>query len=1119
MSHWFTKKIEVVSIVSILLIVLTGAASWHIVPAWAATPDIANPIPNQSATEDAAFNFQFAANTFNDDDGDSFTYTSQLAGGGALPGWLSFDAATRTFSGTPSNANVGTISVDVIANDGNGGTVTDTFNLDVANTNDAPTVANIIPNQSATEDSAFNYQFASNTFNDADAGNTLTYSAQLAGGGALPAWLSFDAVTRTFSGTPANTNVGTVSIDAIASDGNGGTVTDTFNITVANTNDAPTVANAISDQSATEDIAFNFQFAANSFNDIDVGDSLTYSAQLAGGGALPAWLSFNTATRTFSGTPDSADVGTVSIDVMADDGNGGTVTDTFDIVVAAQVSDTCTWTGSTSANWATGSNWTGCDNGGVPEDGDTLVFPSSALNKVTNNDLSSLEVSTITISGTGYTIDGNALTLTSTIPVTANESATISADVIYDSGSHVNILPAADKLLTLSGATSFVLTGMYEVNVGSPGYTGSVDFTGVVSGDAAAQFIAINGATLKISGSSNTFLADQVGAESTGNFQCSSAACFGDSSNDIYMGGGAVDILVAGSFGNDFRTSSTTADVSALVADGNVTLNGSGTINDDLLIVQSSASTTLLFTGTATLNGSIEIEGADLTSIVKFDGVMSGAGGLTAKSGLALLSASNTFAGTVTVKDGAVVEADQANSLGATSAPTVVEDGGSLHIRVTGNTTIAEPLQTAGEGVSPMQFRGAVYNTSPADVILSGDIALADDTLIHNAAYSPRKLTIRGIISGSHALTVHGGNGTNTQIGDSGDDPNTYTGTTRLTGGQILLEKTLAIPGNLVIQDEDAGNSAGIVVSTYAPNAIADSGTVTLINLLDILRIGDSGTTEVIGGLSGAGIIMFQHSDGNLAIDQDFDSTFSGDFSAGGNSPDIIKRGTGNLVFAGEFFVPGSANNMNFVVGEGTMTVNGHLSSDDGADVLVKNTGTLKGTGKVGTLSTTGGTLAPGNSPGKLNVASLLLDATSTMDIELDGPVAGTSYDQIVASGAVDLADATLNIKPGYTPSAGQVFTIITGLSVTGTFKNLANSSTVTANGLTFRINYNATDVTLTYLSGAITPTANVTGGTKNTNGTLADTGTNIVLTVTASLMLIIAATVLVLRRRYKQVM
>ncbi|RZJ61761.1 MAG: tandem-95 repeat protein, partial [Acidovorax sp.] len=297
-----------------------------------ATPTVANPIPNQNATEDAAFNFQLAANTFADTDGDTLTYTAQIAGGGTLPAWLSFDPATCTFSGTPVNASVGTLSVDVTASDGKGGTITDTFNLVVANTNDDPTVFNSVPNQSATEDAAFNFQFDIGTFTDEDVGDTLTYSAQLAGGGALPAWLNFDAATRTFTGTPGNAHVGTLSVTLIASDGHGGgTATDTFDIVVANTNDAPTVANPIANRTGTEGVAFNFQFAASAFADVDVGDILTYSAQLAGGGALPAWLSFNPATRTFSGTPTGT--GTVSIEVTADDGHGGTVADSFDVVI------------------------------------------------------------------------------------------------------------------------------------------------------------------------------------------------------------------------------------------------------------------------------------------------------------------------------------------------------------------------------------------------------------------------------------------------------------------------------------------------------------------------------------------------------------------------------------------------------------------------------------------------------------------------------------------------------------------------------------------------------------------------------------------------------------------
>uniref|UniRef100_UPI001C46EA0D putative Ig domain-containing protein n=3 Tax=Acidovorax sp. sic0104 TaxID=2854784 RepID=UPI001C46EA0D len=297
-------------------------------------PTVANAIPNQNATEDAAFSFQFAANTFFDADvGDTLNYTAQTAGGGALPAWLSFDPATRTFSGTPANSHVGTLSIDVVASDGRGGSVTDTFDVVVANTNDAPTVASAVPNQNATEDAAFSFQFAANTFADVDASDTLTYTAQLSGGGALPAWLSFNAATRTFSGTPANGDVGTLSIQITADDGNGGIVTDTFDVVVANTNDAPTVANTIPDRSATQGAAFSFQFAANTFADADVGDTLSYSAQLAGGGALPAWLSFDPATRTFSGTPANGDVGSVDIDVIASDGNGGSVTDTFAITV------------------------------------------------------------------------------------------------------------------------------------------------------------------------------------------------------------------------------------------------------------------------------------------------------------------------------------------------------------------------------------------------------------------------------------------------------------------------------------------------------------------------------------------------------------------------------------------------------------------------------------------------------------------------------------------------------------------------------------------------------------------------------------------------------------------
>lgn len=196
-------------------------------------------------------------------------------------------------------------------------------------TNTTPTVSNAIPDQTGTPNVAFNYTVASNAFADADIGDYLTYTATLSNNAALPAWLSFNSSTRTFSGTPTTST--SISVKVTASDGTA-TISDTFDF-VANT--APVVNSAIPDQAATEGVAFSFAFSGTAFTDAD-GDTLTYSATLSSGAALPAWLSFNAATRTFSGTPLTANVGTISVKVTASDGIA-TITDTFDIVVASSI--------------------------------------------------------------------------------------------------------------------------------------------------------------------------------------------------------------------------------------------------------------------------------------------------------------------------------------------------------------------------------------------------------------------------------------------------------------------------------------------------------------------------------------------------------------------------------------------------------------------------------------------------------------------------------------------------------------------------------------------------------------------------------------------------------------
>ena len=299
-------------------------------------PTVANMIPDQSATVDTEFRFNVPANTFSDADGDTLTYRATKADDMALPAWLTFNPDALTFSGTPTSTDTGTLMVKVTASDGNGGSTSDTFNIMVSTTtaNQAPTVANMIPDQSATVDTGFSFNVPANTFSDAD-GDTLTYRATKADDMALPVWLTFNPDARTFSGTPTSTDTGTLMVKVTASDGNGGSISDTFNIMVSTTtaNQAPTVANMIPDQSATVDTEFRFNVPANTFSDAD-GDTLTYRATKADDMALPAWLTFNPDALTFSGTPTSTDTGTLMVKVTASDGNGGSTSDTFNIMVS-----------------------------------------------------------------------------------------------------------------------------------------------------------------------------------------------------------------------------------------------------------------------------------------------------------------------------------------------------------------------------------------------------------------------------------------------------------------------------------------------------------------------------------------------------------------------------------------------------------------------------------------------------------------------------------------------------------------------------------------------------------------------------------------------------------------
>nr|WP_304665064.1 calcium-binding protein [Pseudomonas savastanoi] len=213
------------------------------------------------------------------------------------------------------------------------GTVWNTATM-ATQANRAPTVVSATADQSVAEDNRFVLTLAANAFIDADNGDSLQLLATTANGAVLPDWLKFDEVTRTFVGVPTNSDVGVYIINVTATDKAGAATSDVFTLTVVNVNDAPQLVSAVADLSIESGQALKYVMPASAFVDVDAGDQLSYRATLANGSALPAWLIFDAATRTFSGTPDNE--GTVSVKVSAIDSSAAVATDVFDIVVSGK---------------------------------------------------------------------------------------------------------------------------------------------------------------------------------------------------------------------------------------------------------------------------------------------------------------------------------------------------------------------------------------------------------------------------------------------------------------------------------------------------------------------------------------------------------------------------------------------------------------------------------------------------------------------------------------------------------------------------------------------------------------------------------------------------------------
>ena len=163
-------------------------------------PTAGKPLAAQSIHEKDKLSYTLAEDAFHTaNKDDKLSYSARLADGKPLPQWLNFDAATRTFSGTPGNDDVGVLDIEISVQ-GKGGAASQHLALNVINVNDAPYIS--APFSLHSTNSGGEVKCNSQIYiRDIDKGDKLTFSAEMRDGQPLPSWLSIDSETGVLTGT------------------------------------------------------------------------------------------------------------------------------------------------------------------------------------------------------------------------------------------------------------------------------------------------------------------------------------------------------------------------------------------------------------------------------------------------------------------------------------------------------------------------------------------------------------------------------------------------------------------------------------------------------------------------------------------------------------------------------------------------------------------------------------------------------------------------------------------------------------------------------------------------------------------------------------------------------
>jgi hypothetical protein len=305
------------------------------------------------------------------------------------------------------------------------------------------------------------------------------------------------------------------------------------------------------------------------------------------------------------------------------------------------------------------------------------------------------------------------------------------------------------------------------------------------------------------------------------------------------------------------------------------------------------------------------------------------------------------------------------------------------------------------------------------------------------------------------------------------------------TGGTVTIQGTLNNAEGLVLDSTtgswliNGGRINGGVIETLDGVSLSAQNRKSILDDVTVdgrVSIGTSSSIAFLNDLTVNGQVVIAGSTGSLYASASIDSA----------SPVTID-GTGEVFFGGgDNFLSGTADvtigpDVTFRgqwgrISPGSVLTNqGTVHSDSPGTLTigttgmtVTNEGLIKGSGggnlAVWGLASNDGTfeLGPGSAV-QAQETGYTQSSSGALIVDIGG-LGAANHGQLNSIDGVSLAGTlTVNLVNAYEPEIGDLFTIVIGTSINGTFDPV--NGLVIGNGKQFSVNYNATDVTLEVVS------------------------------------------------------